>query len=245
MAKGVKTVTAASLTAISKQLVASGQKFNAEMQNHICNIMAFAFTLKDGKANENMTPATELVLMIPRRADRDDIRTWFERHSSFKWNDEVKKGTSKSHPDGRAAGFTKDKKKATDFTFDLEACKADLWFAERQAATRAAQAPGAPRKTAYNLPKVLNGIVEKLMEIKDEKIEGDDIPDFLVTGLNALMIQYQTYLKGKELETAEAAAKAGTPATAEAPKVETPATRSGGNRAKPEETTREPASAAA
>lgn len=218
------TVTSNSLMKITAALIASGAKFNASMQDHICNILDF---VHDGNGSGNVTPATDLIQQLTRKADKVAIVSWFTRHGGVKWYNAIEaKGKAKGKPEG----FRKDVSQK-DFKFNLEACKADNWYAEKEAA--AVAAANGPRTTKFDLAKRVETLVNNLEEIMVDKVEGDVIPDFLVKGLRALHHEYQIYLKGQEAIAKAEAEKVETPVVSEIVKpVVAPAAkrRSSGNK---------------
>lgn len=206
-------VTAESLKKVTVTLLASGAKFNTAMQGHICNILVFAY----GEGNMNFSPATDLIEKITRKADRQAIQGWFVKHGNMVWRQAViAKGKTKAKPAGFAKGSAK------DFAFNLELSQKDLWFVDPVNADGSANEGDTTRKTKYDLPKRLSTMVDSLEDILVDKVEGDNIPEFLVKGLRTLMHDYEIYAKGQAAIAAEEAAKNTPPVTPEAPKAETP-----------------------
>lgn len=225
-----KTMTAEGLKKVTTSLLATGAKFNKELQAHIINILEFCYTPgKEGKANENFSPATDLVKRIPRKADKASLRRWFSKHGNMRWQEfKAANGKQKEQPEGF--------KKATkgEFAPDFEAAKNDLWYVDPEAANGNGEAKKRPIKLTDTFAK----LITTLDEHKEAPVDGDEIPDFLYTELKALYLRYSQYVASQKVIAEAEAAKAVSTEETETAEAETvaeepkPVTRArrGGNR---------------
>lgn len=177
-----KKLTVSTLRNRSISLAKSGQKYKDMMQELLIDIIEFVNNPIYSKAkdkhgnpigNGNTTPAKDLLDTITRKADHTAIKNWLNRHGGMTYVED------KKH-------FERKRK----FTYDLEAAKADLWYADKDK-----EKNEGPRTTKYDGVARFKSLLSSMHKAINEPVaEGvqDNIPEGLFEELAAVFAKYSS-----------------------------------------------------